>query len=292
MGAATAEAPSRYGPDEMAAVDENRRSWLLEKLRGPDVGAPEESVSLAARCCDFYVEQQLFDGDHALPLDTDCPAAGDCWAGVSAEARPPRDEAPISVPWIGPRYAAGGTAAVAINFDAYGGLGGQWWVRRGANDRLRAGKRSGFDYRAGSYLAAVEAAANGGRLVEEPDPSAVAEAWEATAFMEAIKCSPYRDVSTPTDAMWRNCAPRYLVAELALLEPGRVLAIGRHVGDLLAGLLDVQTQEQASGYWRGSGTLAGKTIDVICCNHPSYGHWRQSMPSLVASLQAAPLGGG
>jgi hypothetical protein len=268
---------------------ENRRSWLLDKLRGPDVGAPERTVSLVDRLCSLYADHGLFDGDRARPLDCDCPAAAACWSGLGPSERPPRAEAPISVPWIGPRYAAGGLVAVAINFNAYGGLGGQWWIRRGAIDALRAGKRKPFDYRTGTYLDLIHASLAGRQLETEPPPAAVADAWEASAFVEAIKCSPRWTSSRPTEAMWRNCPPRYLVDELRLLAPGALLLIGRETMEAVAGLLSAQLAEDEPRVWRGRAEFAGRTVELVGCNHPSFGHWRTSTPSLARSLGLRPL---
>ena len=163
-------------------VYENGRAWLLEKLRGPDVGAPEHSIALVDRLCDTYAEHGLFDGDMARPLDCDCPAAKACWVDLPDDARPPREEASISVPWLGPRYRQGGIAALAINQNRYGGLGGLWWIRRGANEKLRSGKRKNFDIGAGSYLALAHASRAGQSLEAEPTPEQAADAWDAFGF--------------------------------------------------------------------------------------------------------------
>jgi hypothetical protein len=258
--------------------DENHRSWLVQKLLSKDVGAAEPRVRHVDRFCELYTRHGLFDGDHALPLDCDCPAADECWAGVPAPHHPPRDQATVSVPWIGPGYRRGGVAALGINFHDYGGLGAQWWIRRGSNDRLRQGKRKLFDYRAGSYLALAHASLDGEALEEAPDPRRVADAWDRSAFLEAVKCAPHKGVSEPTDAMRRNCPARYLVDELPLLEPGVLVVVGRWVGDALAELVAVERTEQRPGLWRGAGALGGRGVEILCCNHPSYGTGSQLSP--------------
>jgi hypothetical protein len=270
-------------------TDENSRSWLLAKLRGRDVGAPDYTVRLVDELCSLYTAHGLFDGDHAQPLDCDCPAAADCWSMLGPAERPPRDEAPISVPWIGPRYAEGGVAAVAINFNAYGGLGGQWWIRRGAIDALRAGKRKRFDYRAGTYLALLHACLARQQLDTEPPPATVADAWDASAFLEAVKCSPRRTSSRPTEEMWRNCPDRYLVAELEQLTPSTLLLIGHETVRAVSGLLSTQLVEGHPNVWRGRSVLGGREVELVGCNHPSFGHWRTSTPSLASSLALHPL---
>jgi hypothetical protein len=200
------------------------------------------------RLCDAYAEHGLFDGDMARALDCDCPDAGACWDGVPNRHRPPRDEASISVPWIGPRYRPGGIAALAINQNAYGGLGALWWIRRGANEALRDGKRKNFDIGAGSYLAVAHDSLTGARLEKRVIPEQAADAWDGSALLEAIKCSPRWAASRATGAMWRNCPPRYLLDELRLIAPRVLLVIGQSVGPAVMSLLDVDVGERESGF--------------------------------------------
>ena len=270
-------------------LHENRRSWLVAKLRSADVGAREHSVALIDRLCDAYAEHGVFDGDMARPLDCDCPAAQACWAGVPDAARPLRDRSTISVPWLGPEYHPGGIAALGINQNDYGGLGALWWIRRGANERLRSGKRKNFDIGAGSYLALMHASRAGLPLESEVTPSKAADAWDASAFLETIKCAPRWAASKPTGAMWENCPDRYLVDELRLIAPSVLLVIGRTVGPVVARLLEVTTTERQTEFWRGGGTIDGKAVDVFCCDHPSQRRWINALPLLQTSLERRPL---
>jgi hypothetical protein len=270
-------------------LHENGRAWLLEKLRGPDVGAPEHSVALVARLCDAYADHGLFDGDIARPLDCDCPAAEACWADVPDKARPLREMASISVPWLGPRYRPGGIAAVGINQNDYGGLGALWWIRRGANANLRSGKRKNFDIGAGSYLALAHASRAGQPLEADVRPEQAADAWDASAFLEAIKCAPRWASSKPTDAMWQNCPHRYLLDELTLIAPGALVVIGRTVGPAVTSLLEIEVSERETEFWRGWGSLNGRPLDVLCCDHPSHRRWIDSLPRLRSSLERRPI---
>lgn len=195
----------------------------------------ESSLEWADRFCDFYASKGLFRGEEALPLHCDCPAAPDCWEGESAY--PPRHEASISIPWCGPDYRSGGVAVVAINMNKYGGLGAHWWIRLERIRELRRGRHRAFDYRLGTFVALALASLGGAPLDPEPDPESVADAWEAAAFLESVKCSPERGVGAPTGAMWRNCPDRYLVDELALLAPSVVIAVGKAPGEVLRRLL-------------------------------------------------------
>jgi hypothetical protein len=102
---------------------------------------------------------------------------------------------------------------VAINQNEYGGLGALWWIARGAIDNLQQGRASdrGFHLRSGWYMAAVLSALDGGLAPDESelDADAAADAWQRSAFLEAVKCSPIGNRSKPDSAMWGNCPPRY-----------------------------------------------------------------------------------
>lgn len=249
----------------------------------------ESSLEWADRFCDFYASKGLLRGEEALPLHCDCPAAPDCWEGESAY--PPRHEASISIPWCGPDYRSGGVAVVAINMNKYGGLGAHWWIRLERIRELRRGRHRAFDYRLGTFVALALASLGGAPLDPEPDPESVADAWEAAAFLESVKCSPERGVGAPTGAMWRNCPDRYLVDELALLAPSVVIAVGKAPCEVLRRLLSAEIDEATPGFSRSQGACGGRDVEVLGCNHPSFGHWRATLPSLHESLWARPLGG-
>jgi uracil-DNA glycosylase len=130
----------------------------------------------------------------------------------------------------------------------------------------------------------------GGRALESaPNPPAVADAWDRTAFLEAVKCAPLRGVGEPTAEMWEECPPRYLAADLELLEPGVVVAIGRDVADALAQAASVAWDVDEAGFRRGRGRLECGEVEVLACNHPSRQHWRNTLPALAGSLSQRPL---
>ena len=86
--------------------------------------------------------------------------------------------------------------------------------------------------------------------------------------------------------MWRNCPPRYLRAELELLAPRSVLAIGRKTWETVEEVLEVEGTAYDKGFWRGTGRLRGRQFEVFFVNHPSYGNWRYSLPALITCLNS------
>lgn len=233
-----------------------------------------------------YSDAGLIEDGRAAPLYEACPACGSCWPGKVP--RPAPEDATISLPWRGPDYDVGGVAGVGINFNQYGGLGGHWWIRNEERKLLLAGRRRLFSYRAGSYLAMIGASRAGAVVEEVPSTESVAAAWDAAAFLEAVKCSPATGVGQPTETMWANCPPRYLATELQRLAPSAIVAIGRQVSEAVAELLGVAWDEVAPGFTRGRTQLVGRTVEVFGCNHPSYGHWKQTTPLLAESLRQRP----
>lgn len=114
--------------------------------------------------------------------------------GVSGHDHPPPDEATVSVPWIGPRYRRGGVAAVAINFHAYGGLGCPVVDPPGSERQAARGKPQALRLPRRLILALAHASLDGEPLEEAPDPRRVADAWDRSAFLEAVKCVPRHPV--------------------------------------------------------------------------------------------------
>ncbi len=278
-------------PEDQGSALGKEHMWpgLRDKLER-DCGATPEQLDLVARLCGFYSERRLIRGGWANPLHCACPCADECWAGLEDADYPPPDRGEVSVPWVGPGYQRHRVCAVAINANKYGQLGAHWWVIRAEIDALRQGRRRLFSYQTGRYLASALASLDGepaeeGRL----DGDAAAAAWTRCAFVEAIKCSPARGVSAPTDAMRRNCPTRYLSEELRILAPRVVIGVGRPAWTALKDCLDATIAEQGAGFARGTGTLGGAGLDLLLVNHPSHGNWKPALPSLLESLQRDPL---
>jgi hypothetical protein len=265
---------------------------LLNKLR-TDGEATKHQLDHVRDAIGLYSELGVLSDGRALPLHRACRCAEQCWAQFGPGDRPDAQDAGVSVPFVGWDYEEFRICVVGINLHDYGGLGANWWVCRGhIFDRLGAGKRSHFAYGTGSYLAALRASLG----TEEPIPrapttEAAADGWRAASFVEAVKCAPRRDTSKPSQEMWSNCPPLFLVRELALLAPRVVLVLGRtDVRNRVTGLLEAEPVDKRPSFERARGQIAGQTIDIMCCNHPARGGWGSSFTSLSDSLTAFPIG--
>lgn len=264
---------------------QHTRDGLLRVLEH-DHGVGPEQLGLVRELLDYYEDedQGLLREGHALPLYEACRSCHRCWDEPEAVPRPAPEEAEIAVPWIGPYYPRARICAVAINFNKYGPLEGQWQIVRGhIDERLASGKRNGFAYTAGQYLAALanQIADDAGLF----DTASAAEGWRSCSFLEAVKCSPAEGVSQPPPAMWEECPPRYLADELRILNPRRVLAIGQPVWTAIDQVLAVKWIESIQSFRRGLIELNDKPVEVFFVNHPSYGNWKHSLPKLLRSLR-------
>lgn len=277
--------------NDSSGLDEHTAAGLLALLER-DAGAGEAQLELLRDCLSLYEREDLLKDGRAEPLFRACADCRSCWSGDVP--RPAPDKGEIAVPWIGPGYLESGICAVAINLNKYSPLGANWWIVRGhIYDRLGRGSRRNFEYRVGQYLAAIRKSQQGISVRSENlDPHAGAQGWLDCAFLEAVKCSPDRGVSRPTETMWANCPPRYLTDELAILKPRLILAIGVPVGRWIRELLTVRVSEESHGFVRGAGSVSGKPVEVICLNHPSFGHWRSSREGLLGSLASHPASPG
>jgi len=271
--------------------EEHRRSGFLEKLANLEpASATTAQLDAVEAVLDLYSERGLLVEGRAEPLYCVCPLALDCWGAPSDVPRPPPEQAEASVPWVGRDFPRGRVCAVAINHNRYGGIGANWWVVRGhIHERLGRGKRTLFPFRVGQYLAAVLCSAGGTTPAErELVPEAAAQAWESSAFLEAVKCSPAWRRGTPTRTMVANCPPEYLRAELELLRPSRIVGVGAVARAGLEAAIPLEVTDSRSGLVRAVGTLAGVEVEAFLMGHPSYGNWRRSLNSLLESLERDP----
>ncbi len=273
-------------------ADRGGVDWLLYRL-WEHCDATEAQLEMVKRFCELYSRYGLIDelGD-PLPLFRACRHCDSCWAPVPQSEVPRPENAEVSVPWIGSSYFIDRICALAINSNRYGALGGHWWITRGHIRDLRAGikPRGGFAYGTGSILAAIEASLHGQPLPEEPpNLDLIADAWHSTAFQESVKCAPEVGRGTPTGAMWQNCPSTYLLEELRLLQPRVLLLVGRtDVAPRVLDLIDATEIDRGDHFQRHGADLFGSPADVFSVNHPSWGHWKQSYPELLASLKRSP----
>jgi len=265
---------------------QDTHSGLLRKLER-EAGATPGQLALVDRCCRAYEQAGVIEDDLAHPLHDACPAKDHCWEAFPATARPEQGEAEISVPWIGPGYKDHRLCAVAINQNEYGGLGAHWWIVGGRLEDLDRGTKPDFHYPVGRYMAAVLASLDGIPVLsnDELDTGAAADAWRRCCFTEAIKCSPLGERSRPSDAMWHNCPSRFLLAELAILQPRTLIVVGRDTGDALRQLFRWEDTTYGPSFSRARALFGSVRVEGFFLNHPAYGHWRRSLESLQTSLR-------
>jgi hypothetical protein len=273
--------------------EEDTHLGLLRKLER-DADAGREQLEIVDRCCRYYIEQGVIVDGIGQALHEACASCVECWATVPPTAYPKPEDSAISVPWVGPDYFEHRLCAVGINQHSYGGLGGPWWIARGAIEDLQdghIGKRR-FHFQVGRYMAVLLAALDAKRIPADDglDSAAAATAWSRCAFHEAVKCAPTENVSKPPEAMWHNCPPRYLHAELRILAPTTILAIGRDTWTAVKGVGAVENIDdgQSSAFWRGVTELDGGRVEIFFVHHPSRENWRRSLPELVTSLRTRP----
>jgi hypothetical protein len=82
--------------------------------------------------------------------------------------------------------------------------------------------------------------------------------------------------------------PTPLHAELAILAPRILIAIGRDTWEVVKHVLDVEGTDYGGAFWRGMAPLSDGQVEIFFVNHPAYDHWRRSFPELLDSLRRHP----
>ncbi|MBK6846306.1 MAG: hypothetical protein IPG96_01715 [Proteobacteria bacterium] len=131
-------------------------------------------------------------------------------------------------------------------------------------------------HRVGAYAAYFAARAELAPLELRPDgfPIAklVARSFDLIAMTNQVKCSPQRELSKPTEGMWRHCGQMVLRRELRVLRPRQILVLGTENRDHLGALcFDSEVTS-----WKPSGRLLteaharldGQPVRVIAAPHP------------------------
>jgi uracil-DNA glycosylase len=129
------------------------------------------------------------------------------------------------------------------------------------------------------------------RLSLEYDPASLVADLERIARVQAIKCSPMRERGTPTQAMWENCPPRFLMPELRALAPGALLVFGGEARWVVERHGNVRYTTTGPDYRRGTLQVDRHVMDLFVLPHPSAwgGKWARGQAQLVDDLVASPL---
>jgi uracil-DNA glycosylase len=137
--------------------------------------------------------------------------------------------------------------------------------------------------------AAILTASNGMRPPSdvEPDPRALLGFLEHIARVQTIKCSPRdRPAGQPTSAMWRQCPPRYLSGELAILRPRTLLVFGTGPWDAMNAIGEIALEVDESVFSYGTFTAGALNSDLFWLPHPNNhrGGWALGQQRLLDHL--------
>jgi len=268
--------------------------------------ATEGQISWMARFADLYRRRGLVDDPfltliQTAPLCDLCRHRASCWTSEVKE-NPKRDLLGISLPWIGASYAEHRIVVVGTNQANGGGLWTQYLVDFQFREEQRAGilrgaARNMFGTVLARYVSAVLRSTEGRDPHEQASDAQRAAAWDSCAMLEAVKCSPYsppgsRQRSTPTHAMQSNCPPFLLGAELDLLEPRVVIALGAVAATAVETVAHTGTWRHIAHTARRATftTGTGGVIQAFAVYHPSYLAGRsRSLLALQNELAKVPL---
>lgn len=232
-----------------------------------------------------------------------CPDGQACWKGLTPRGGtskdPDSENDSIFLPWVGPDYRRGGVCVVGINLNVGKGSGTWWGTERKIADEQRtalalaAGEIRVHDSHwafATSSAAAVVLRSLDGRSGGAPEGAELVAALDRTARVQSVKCSPPRvDRGSPEPAMWQNCPPRFLGAELEILKPNVLLVYGKQPKAAVRALGVESDVERVGRFRRLTLSIADRDVTVFCLTHTGHGGWRADKRPLEDSLLERPL---
>jgi hypothetical protein len=209
----------------------------------------------------------------------------------------------IQCPYVGEHYNQGRILFVGLNLLTYGGwhsiidlFNGKYGVK----DSLRSNKkRMTFNnakykgtlifHRLAVYAYSILypfSDSNPYELTNE-----LADACEYIAFVEAVKCSPDDgNACTPIWEMPNRCPERYLMKEIEILQPAKIVFFDKKTFQLflsLSGAKIISQEDKFISYYRI--LFEGRSIEAIYIVHPAYrkgGASRDIGPRLKKNFQS------
>jgi len=223
-----------------------------------------------------------------LSLPYVCSNQKVCWKDTNSIPEDDPSHTAIYDPWIGPRFGELRLVIVGINLNQDGGRNEMNTLVKIAISEIRNGhKRVSFGnkkkkyggtllfHRVGAYAAFYARAA--GLLHFDaladgfPDSKFVVAGFDFIAYTNHIKCSPTSKGSKPTLEMWKSCGRHVLRQELELLQPNKILVLGKdNYVHFVENVFDqpVQVFPSGSNIQKMRANLANKLIHVIGVPHP------------------------
>jgi hypothetical protein len=285
-----------------------RRQDLIEIFKREDVVDKEDypsrpALELLAKLATTYERQGLLRGADRMPLRQCCPHGADCWRGLPRPQKHSRaNTGEITLPWVGPRYRRGGVVLVAINLHDASGLLTEYEITCSSAGRPdhpsqigsfeaggRKAHRSPFAYGSTRSAAMLLDALAASVIKDREAPHDLIDPLERLARLQAVKCSPETDRSRPTSAMQRNCPPLLLHEELEVLQPRKILTIGRTAAAAVNQLPGYQPTRRRGRLAGGALPLRSGSCAVYSIAHPvAVAHWRRDHEALKRFLARRP----
>jgi hypothetical protein len=246
-----------------------------------------EPAKMLVRFRTLYSSKGLLREGRPAALCDVCANKNECWpkdAGKTRRRPKPKrslednENGGVFLPWIGPKYEAGGVVVLAINPNVAANddtdlliehaITWDWHV-----DGLRQGKvsnaNSRFAFGAMRSAAALLDAIAGEPVKDRRKPEELADAVRRTARLQAIKCIPRRVNSEPYSAMWDHCPSLLLRDELNILRPRKLLVLGKDPAKAVRNINGFDAKSKP-GTDFGIGTLRRRLweADVYALPHP------------------------
>jgi hypothetical protein len=260
-------------------------------------------LRLLADITAIYEEERVLRNGEALPLWRDCTCAEPCWRAFPKAWRPGRGAADtrsgaILFPWIGKDYDQGGVVVLGINLRDASDLYVEYEIAWKQLQTLEAGGMkphgSWWAYRSARSAAAVLRSIAGERDLDVEDPAVLAEVLDATARLQAIKCSARDGArSARTPEMSRNCPPRYLRREIRVVRPSVLVSFGYEAWDAIEAIGHIDESVGHASFSRSLVRVDDLAFEMVWLHHPSAPGtlWQKSFDLLLENLEHHPVGG-
>jgi len=216
------------------------------------------ATELSEKLESFYSNETFFNG----LLHKTCKNAKECWKGQSEKVMDESKWNYFSLPYIGKNYK-GELLCVGLNVHEGGGRNLQELQIRGIKDllwhRIAVYSKILLDskYKAGM----------------ENDFKELAKIFERIIYMDAVKCSPAGNKSTPTEKMAEVCPKYIFFKELEKIKPDNILIMSHPVAELIreaykhiGGSKDFPGKKKDFDRYRTK--IEGKSVNVYYIVHP------------------------
>jgi hypothetical protein len=236
----------------------------------------------------LYEKLGLIKSDGTMiTLHSDCPFSDKCWKNI--QDRKPVKEGKfwtITRPWVGENYEDFRLLVVGINMNEYGCYDCAIELVNQAKKEYEEGYTKNFmtETYSGTFLFHRMASYVNALIEKEgiykpnwgndgfPSKQDLIKSFDFFAFTNHIKCSPIEENSKPTYEMWENCGRFILKNEINVLEPSKILVLGKEENFYYFNqkVLD----EPISLEWKGNiglgkGHINNKQVEIIVVPHPA-----------------------